>query len=527
MKSTLVAEASVLFAATAAAQQYGCPNVLKPSYQAPVVGSGWTAQLIAKDLKDPRGIIFDTKGHLLVVEQGTGIKRLNFDDKGGTCLVQSGSETIVNNRDLNHGIAFSNDGKTLYASSDAKVLSWAYDPEVGTTSGDARTMVENLDGGGHSTRTLLMSAKHPGMLLVSKGSGGNVDARAKDVSTGVSQIRAFNMTNATNTPYDYASQGRMLGWGLRNSVGVAEEPTTGGIYSVENSVDEMLRDGTDVHQDNPGEELNFHGFLNASTESQGVNYGYPDCFALWYDNIPDSQGLKVGSQFTQNQSSTLNDTTCSRERVAPRLTFQAHIAPLDIKFASDGKTAFIAFHGSCKSTFFATTSPFGREAKQTDNRVGNRDNPAGYKLSAVAFSEGQPTEPPTSTTAASSILSNADNGACPDGCFRPVGLAIDGQGRVYMSSDSTGEIWVLKQSDVSTGTPVGGGGDEPSGTGNAAPGGGRYGGIRRSVLRVPGTAIDGGATAVWGLGLTVLACLMTGLGILTVMPILDPVARRA
>ncbi|KAK7931366.1 soluble quino protein glucose dehydrogenase [Apiospora marii] len=506
MKLKLVAEASALFAATAAAQQYGCLNVLKPSYQAPVVGSGWTAQLVAKDLKDPRGIIFDTKGHLLVVEQESGIKRLTFDDKGGTCLVQSGSETIVGNKDLNHGITFSNDGKTLYASSDAKVLSWAYDPESGTTSGDARTVVENLDGGGHSTRTLLMSAKQPGMLLVSKGSGGNVDSRAKDVSTGVSQIRAFNMTNATDTPYDYAAQGRMLGWGLRNSVGVAEEPKTGGIFSVENSVDEMFRDGADVHQDNPGEELNFHGFLNASTEGQGGNYGYPDCFALWHDDIPDSQGLRVGSQFTQNQSSTLNDTTCSQERVAPRLTFQAHTAPLDIKFASDGKTAFIAFHGSW-----------------------NRDNPAGYKLSTIAFSDGQPTEPPTSTTATSNILSNADNSACPDGCFRPVGLAVDGQGRVYMSSDTTGEIWVLKQSDISTGTPVGGGGSEPSGTGNAAPGGGRYGGIRRSVF-MPGTTTSrdgGGATAFWGLGLTVLACLMTGMGILTVMPVLEPAARGA
>ena len=145
-----------------------------------------------------------------------------------------------------------------------------------------------------------MSMKQPGMLLVSKGSGGNVDSRAQNVSTGVSQIRAFNMTNATDTPYDYAVQGRMLGWGLRNSVGVAEEPTTGGIFSVENSVDEMSRDGTDVHQDNPGEELNFHGFLNASTEGQGGNYGYPDCFALWDTNIPNIQDLKVGSQFPQN-----------------------------------------------------------------------------------------------------------------------------------------------------------------------------------------------------------------------------------
>ena len=114
----------------------------------------------------------------------------------------------------------------------------------------------------------------------------------------------------------------MLGWGLRNSVGVAEEPKTGGIYSVENSADQISRDGTDIHQDDPGEEMNFHGFLNGSTESQGGNYGYPDCFALWGTNIPNVGSMKVGSQFSLTQSTTLNDSLCASNYVAPRLTFQ-------------------------------------------------------------------------------------------------------------------------------------------------------------------------------------------------------------
>lgn len=177
-----------------------------------------------------------------------------------------------------------------------------------------------------------------------------MDDRAQDISTGVSQIRAFDMATLPSTPYDYASTGTRLGWGLRNSVGVAEEPTTGGIFSVENSVDEITRDGTDVHQDNPGEEMNFHGFLNGSTENQGGNYGYPDCFALWDTDIPDLGVLDVGSQFPQSQNSTLNDTTCNDDRVLPRLTWQAHMAPLDIIFTPDGSEAYVSFHGSCKWT---------------------------------------------------------------------------------------------------------------------------------------------------------------------------------
>lgn len=175
----------------------------------------------------------------------------------------------------------------------------------------------------HVTRTLLLSRKAPGTLLVSRGSAENMDEGAAELSTGRSEIRAFDISDAADgKPYDYPSQGKLIGWGLRNSVGVAEHPVTGGIYSVENSADQLQRSGKDIHEDNPGEEMNFHGFLNGSTESQGGNYGYPHCFALWNKNVPDVGGMKVGSQFALEQSATLNDTTCADDYVAPRLTFQ-------------------------------------------------------------------------------------------------------------------------------------------------------------------------------------------------------------
>lgn len=75
--------------------QSSCPTILRPSYNAPVVGSGWTAQLVVQNLSDPRGILFDSAGNLLVVEQGKGITRVSFDDRGGTCLVVNGTQTVV------------------------------------------------------------------------------------------------------------------------------------------------------------------------------------------------------------------------------------------------------------------------------------------------------------------------------------------------------------------------------------------------------------------------------------------------
>ena len=46
-------------------------------------------------------------------------------------------------------------------------------------------------------------------------------------------------------------------------------------------------------------------------------------------------------------------------------------------------------------------------------------------------------------TAASAIVGNSDVDDCPGNCFRPVGLAWDKAGRLYFSSDSTGEIYVV------------------------------------------------------------------------------------
>ena len=81
----------------------------------------------------------------------------------------------------------------------------------------------------------------------------------------------------------------------------------------------------------------------------------------------------------------------------------------------------------------------------TSNR--NKDDPDGYLLYAVSFANGSPTEPSNSTTAVVPILSNADNRKCPNGCFRPVGLAWDSKGRLFMSSDRTGEIYVIGKDD--------------------------------------------------------------------------------
>ncbi|CAK7202694.1 hypothetical protein SEUCBS139899_005421 [Sporothrix eucalyptigena] len=414
-----------------------CPTILTPSYNAPVVAPGWTAQLIAQGLTTPRSLRFDDAGALLVVQQGKGIQRLTFDDYGGTCLVVKTSTSVVANTGLTHGIELLSETNTLYASTANDVFAWAYDDSTGTVSGSPQNIVTGMTNADHVSRTLLFS-KDPGVgsaqLLVSRGSNANYDAATSDVSSGRSQIRHFDVSSnaASQFPYNFASSGSVVGWGLRNSAGLAEEPTTHALYSVENSLDDITREGTDVHANNPGEELNYHGPLSSVSSPQtriGGNFGYPTCFALWdTTDFPDLGSLAVGDQFVTNPTSTLDDSYCASTYYPPRLTFQAHMAPLDILFEPDGSAAYVSFHGSW-----------------------DRPTNIGYKVSQIAFSGGEPVEPSDSTTATQDIFYNADLSVCPGQCFRPVGLAMDTKGRLFVSSDTTGEIYVLQKTTTTGG----------------------------------------------------------------------------
>lgn len=350
---------------------------------------------------------------------------------------------------LNHGLALSQDGNTLYASTADAAYSWPYDPASSTVGAINSTLVTNMNTDDHTTRALLMSQKVKGTLLVSRGSTSNIDPLAEMLSSGHSQIKAFNLLNVSLSGYNFDSDGLRLGWGLRNSVGVVEHPTTGGVFSVENSVDQATRDGQDIHENNPGEEMNFHGYLNGTKYApQGSNYGYPYCFAAWAPSaIPNNGNLTLGRQFAiGDQNNTINDTYCA-EQTPPRPTFQAHMAPLDIKFNDSATEAWVTFHGSW-----------------------DRTDPVGYKVSRMPFANGEPVAATNNNTSTTDIFANANNSACPDSCFRPVGMAFDGKGRMFVSSDATGEIYVVTRDLASNGTSPGSSSSGASGSGGSSGG---------------------------------------------------------
>ncbi|KAH0375303.1 soluble quino protein glucose dehydrogenase, partial [Aureobasidium melanogenum] len=385
----------------------------------PSVASGYKWQVVATNLARPRGIAFDDQERLLVVESGSGsLSAHTLSEDGSGCVTVNSSTSVVTGLSLNHGIAFDNKNRMLYASNTNETYGWQYDSSAISVS---------------NQQTL----SAPGMLVISFGSLSNLDLSATNVDSGTASVKAFNLTNRTST-YTYQTDGLLLGWGLRNEVGLAEHPGTGGIWGVENSADQITRHGVDVHATNPGEELNFLGYVNGTESKQeGSNFGYPWCFSAWNPSIlPDNGQIQVGTQFAIDASSDLDnqnktDAYCANQTQS-RLVFNSHMAPLDIKFNDTGRQAWITFHGSW-----------------------NSPNPVGYKLSVVNFTDsGEPVDALTSKTAAVDIFGNANNSVCPNDCFRPVAMALDSRGRIFLSSDATGEIYLVTRDESAAGTPT-------------------------------------------------------------------------
>lgn len=185
---------------------------------------------------------------------------------------------------LNHGLALSPDGKTVYVS--AAPTAWAYDYDAkAMTATNQRVVVKGMNPGGHNSRTLAMPPNNPNLLIVSLGSAGNIDSPSVKKETGRAIVKVFDLSKAPTGGWDYNTQGWYLGYGLRNEIALVFDgnnesvfrPMVGWIdkltfhrprvWGVENSGDDLTRKvgttSTDIHINNPAEELNYRASLSS------------------------------------------------------------------------------------------------------------------------------------------------------------------------------------------------------------------------------------------------------------------------
>lgn len=209
-----------------------CASITASKYQFSL-DSTWKATKIlgGSALKQPRTIIFDTAGNMLVLQATKGVSVHTFDANG--CIASS--TVIISNTRLNHGLTLTPDGKTLYASSETTAWSWSYDPTTMKAT-NQQTVVKSISTGIHSTRTILVVPQAPNYIILQAGSNGNWDYAAGSPSAGRAIVKVFDLSKVPSGGYDYNTGGAVLGYGLRNEVALAFDPA-GNVWGAENSGD--------------------------------------------------------------------------------------------------------------------------------------------------------------------------------------------------------------------------------------------------------------------------------------------------
>ncbi|KAG6835786.1 hypothetical protein H0H93_014680, partial [Arthromyces matolae] len=393
-------------------------------FKSPVtVANGFSAGVAFSNLTLPRGIAFDSEENLLVIERGFGVTaftRVTSPSPGFERTV------VVQNAAVTHGILVVD--KVLYVSTGTTLLSYPYNPST-KTAGTPTLVIDGIPGDGELTTHTFLIESGTGAFLVGDGPLTNIDPTARDPANGRAQIRRFV---PSTLPLHWAD-GQVIVYGIRNPGGFAFDPSPSSgpasvhrLYVVENgaSIDNVTGLTAQFVNDNPSDEINF---VQYSATSQPHSYGFPDCAPLWNPDadptgVPQYVGLPSGTQISLKLDPAFTDAWCRdpANNVPPVLDFQAHSVPLDIKFFTSGSTstkgsfpksfcgdAFVSFHGSF-----------------------DRTPPTGYGVVRVPF----PLQ-----NSYSFLIQAADLTTCPGTCIRPAGLAFGRDGRLYVSSDSSGE----------------------------------------------------------------------------------------
>ena len=99
-------------------------------------------------------------------------------------------------------IEFSTDGTTLFATSSEIAWGWKHDVENATAS-NPRVVISGMGNSFDSHTTYI--PLHPNLLIISRGSDGNVDISAASQEPGHAQVTTFDLNNVPDGGYDYTT----------------------------------------------------------------------------------------------------------------------------------------------------------------------------------------------------------------------------------------------------------------------------------------------------------------------------------
>ncbi len=371
---------------------------------------GFAISIFAKGLGDPRVIVRDPAGNLVVSipNQGKVVALPDSNNNGEADSIVA----IATGLNKPHGITFrciNPDSCKLYVAETDKLTVFDYDTHTLNVS-HKQKLLDLPSGGNHITRSLLfLPSPRDAELLISIGSTCNVCIE-KDSQ------RAAILIFDTNT-----GKIKPFASGLRNSVFMTLNSVTGKVWATEMGRDLL---GDDI----PPDEINII--------EEGKNYGWPNCYGK---NIHDTA-------FDHN---VYIRAPCSDPFEVPSyIDIPAHSAPLGLAFVPEDSgiggwpqeywhNLFVAYHGSWNRSV-----PTGYKIVryQLDTNGNMVDGPKDFITGWLVPSKG------------SYLPAQASKAALG----RPVGILVEPGGNMFISDDKAGVIYhvvyggarVVKTSDT-------------------------------------------------------------------------------
>lgn len=328
--------------------------------------SGFRIGIFADNVRGVRNIVLGPGGAVYAALQGPG-KVVRLLDTNGDGVADTATD-VATGLEGPFGIAFR--GDTMYVGEENAVTRFV------PGSPARQVVVPGLpSGSGHSTRTVVFGPD--GLMYVAVGSSCNV---CDETDPRRAAVTRFNPDGSGE--HRFAT-------GLRNSVGLAFNPTTGELWATNNDRDNVGGSNASITDDLPPEHLNIL--------KDGKFYGWPQCY------LPGQHNPEYPT------------ATCTTVE-PPAITFQAHSAPLGIAFYT--AAAFPGYRGDAFLTYHGSW---------------NRRVPTGAKVVHVKVSEGKPV----------SIEDFVTGWQLGDGSRwgRPVSLVAMPDGSLLISDDFGGRIW--------------------------------------------------------------------------------------
>ena len=265
----------------------------------------------------------------------------------------------------------------LYVANQDAVVRFDYEEGQTEASGPPEEVTQLPSEINHHWTKAMTASADGRFLFVGIGSNSNITERGMAAEVNRAEVWQIDPGSGAHRPY---------ATGLRNPTALAIQPETDQLWAVVNERDEL---GPNLVPD----------YL--TTVQQGGFYGWP--YSYW--------GQHVDSRVRPQKPDKVESA------IVPDYSLGSHVAPLGLAFSTPemgddfAEGVFIGEHGSW-----------------------NRNDPVGYKVIFVPFSNGEPDGNPIDFV--TGFLNGGDQTR-----GRPVGVTIDPDGALIIADDLTNAVW--------------------------------------------------------------------------------------